>query len=170
MRKPLSGEYPTYYEAYISLVPEGSIEEILNQQLEDTIALLSNISELQANHRYAAGKWTLKEVIGHMSDTERVMSYRLLRIARGDQTPLAGYDDQQYVTNALFHARSVADLLEHLIAVRRATAALLRGLPEETWANKGIANNSELSVRALAYIIAGHELHHRAIIKEKYLI
>ena len=132
--------------------------------------MLSGISETQANYRYALGKWTLKEVIGHITDTERIMSYRVLRIARGDQSPLAGYDDEHYVREASFHSHSVLDLLEDFTAVRRSTISLVRGLSEHVWSRKGIANNSEISVSALAYIIAGHELHHVKIIKDKYLI
>ncbi|TQR20692.1 DinB family protein [Psychrobacillus vulpis] len=168
--KPSNQEYPTYYSKYISLVSEDSLTTILFKQLEDTTELLMDISDAQANYRYALGKWTLKEVIGHLIDTERIMSYRLLRISRGDKTPLAGYDDEQYVKEASFHSRSLADLLEEYIAVRGSTITLVRGLSEEFWSRRGFANNSELSVRALAYIIAGHELHHVNIIKEKYLV
>lgn len=168
--KPTNEEFPAYYGKYIDLVSEGSLEDTLIKQLENTTALLSDVSETQANYRYALGKWTLKEVIGHIADTERIMSYRVLRIARGDQTPLAGYDDEQYVKEASFHSRSLPDLLEDFTAVRRSTLSLVRGLSENVWSRKGIANNSEISVSALAYIIAGHELHHVKIIKEKYLI
>lgn len=169
-KKPANEEYPAYYGTYINLVPEGCLNDILLKQLDETIALLSDITETQENYRYALGKWTLKEVIGHITDTERIMSYRLLRIARGDKTPLAGYDDEQYVKEAMFTSRSLPDLLEDFIAVRRSTLTLVSGLSEEDWSRKGVANDSEISVSALAYIIAGHELHHVKIIKEKYLI
>ena len=168
--KPSNEEYPTYFEKYIDLVSEGSLEDTLFKQLKETAALLSDISETQANYRYALGKWTLKEVIGHITDTERIMSYRVLRIARGDRTPLEGYDDEQYVKEALFHSRSLPDLLEEFKVVRHSTISLVRGLSEKVWSRKGIANNSEISVSALAYIITGHELHHVKIIKEKYLL
>ena len=167
--KPSNEEFPFYFETYIELVSEGSIEDTLIKQLNDTTAFLSNTSETQANYRYATGKWTLKEVIGHITDTERIMSYRLLRIARGDQSPLAGYDDEAYVNEAAFHSRSLPDLLKDFSAVRQSTVSLVRSLPEDVWSRKGIANNSEISVRALAYIIAGHELHHVKIIKDKYI-
>lgn len=169
-KKPSIGEYPAYYGGYINLVPKGDLLDILAKQLEDTTILLSDITETQSNYRYAAGKWTLKEVIGHISDTERIMGYRLLRISRGDKTPLAGYNDEDYVKEALFHTRSISELLEDFHAVRRSTFSLLRGLPETAWARTGIANNSEISVNALLFIIAGHELHHVNIIKERYLI
>lgn len=170
LKPPSREEYPAYYEGYIGMVPEGSLLDILSKQIDDITALFTGISEIQANYRYALGKWTLKEVIGHITDTERIMSYRLLRISRGDQTPLAGYDDEQYVKEALFQSSSIADLLEDFTAVRRSTLSLLKGLSEEAWNRKGFANNGEISVRALAYIIAGHELHHIKIIKNKYLI
>jgi hypothetical protein len=171
MPKPQSnGEYPAYYQTYIDLVPEGDVKDVLARQLEDNLSLLSGVSETEANYRYAQGKWTLKEVIGHITDVERIMSYRLLRISRGDQTPLAGYDDEQYVKEALFHTRTLSSLLEDYKAVRNSTISLLNGLPHGAEVRKGFANNGEITVRALAYIIAGHELHHVKIIKEKYLV
>lgn len=169
LKKPLRDEYPSYYENYIGLVPDGALTDLLTTQILDLIALLSDIDVSKANYRYAENKWTLKEVIGHIADTERIMSYRLLRIARGDQTPLSGYDDEQYVREASFHSRSLSDLLEELVAVRYSTVSLIKGLNENTWPRKGIANNGEITVRALAYIIVGHDLHHVKIIKERYL-
>jgi len=169
-KKPSNEEYPEYYDPYIALVSEGSIENILINQLEETTALLSNLEEAQANYRYADGKWTLKEVIGHIIDTERIMSYRFLRISRGDRTPLAGFDENQYVEGASFQSRLVTDLIKELIAVRHSTLTQMRGLTEESWSRKGFANDTKISARAIAYIIAGHELHHVKIIKEKYLI
>lgn len=168
-KKPLSEEYPAYFEAYIDMVPEGNLIDVLFNQLDETTALLTNLEESQANYNYAPGKWTLKEVLGHISDTERIMSYRLLRFSRGDQTPLPGYDEDEYVQQASFHSRSLDDLLKEFTAVRHATCALMQGLSVESWLRKGIANDKEISVRAIAYIIAGHELHHVKIIKERYL-
>lgn len=167
--KPAIGDYPAYYANYINLVEEGSVQEILLIQLEEMTALISHVNEEQANYRYAQGKWTLKEVIGHITDTERIMSYRLLRFARGDQTELAGYDDELYVVEAAFHSRSLSDLLEEFTAVRHSTISLIKSLTLKSWDKKGNANNGAISVAALAYIIAGHELHHRRIIEEKYL-
>ncbi|OIK13382.1 DinB family protein [Bacillus sp. MUM 13] len=171
MLKPKSNEeYPAYYQTYIDLVPAGDLKDVLTRQLEETLTLLLGVTEKEANYRYAQGKWTLKEVIGHITDVERIMSYRLLRISRGDQTPLAGYDDEQYVKEALFRTRLLSSLLDDYKAVRNSTISLLNGLPHESETRKGFANNGEISVRALAYIIAGHELHHVNIIKEKYLV
>lgn len=168
--KPSAGEYPSYFESYIDQVPEGNLLEILISQIEETTAFLSTLEESQWNYRYAPGKWTLKEMLGHISDTERIMGYRLLRISRGDQTPLSGYDEDEYVKGASFQNQSIAELLEEFRAVRHSTYTLLRGLNEDGWGRTGVANDKEISVRAIAYIIAGHELHHVKIIKEKYLV
>lgn len=168
-QRPSRDEYFDYYEQYIGLVGEGSVTEWLTKQLASTTELLSDIPEEQANYRYAEGKWTLKEVIGHISDNERVMSYRLLRIARGDKTPLAGYDQDEFMNGATFQEWSLSQIIEDYISVRRATLALLRGLSDEAWLRIGVANGGNISARALAYIIAGHEIHHLNIIQEKYL-
>ncbi|HWJ79956.1 MAG TPA: DinB family protein, partial [Niallia sp.] len=153
--KPSFGEYPDYYRGYVELVPEGEIIEILSSQLEETISLLKANKE-KRDFRYAEGKWSLIEVVGHIIDTERVMAYRLLRIARGDKTSLHGYDDEVYVENAHFSARKLEDLLDEFILVRKATLVLLKGLPKEVWQNIGYANNGEFTVNSIAYIIAGH--------------
>ncbi|MFD0618123.1 DinB family protein [Paenibacillus sp. GCM10027629] len=168
--QPLDGEHATYYDRYIGLVPEGDIRGILEQQLERTTEILASLSEEQGDFRYAPDKWSIKEVIGHIADTERVMSYRLLRIARGDQTPLTGFDENAFVNGAAFASTPMSELIEDLRAVRRATNTLLRGVTDEAAARVGTANHSPISVRALAYIIAGHEIHHLNILKERYHI
>jgi hypothetical protein len=168
-QRPASTEYAPFYENYVSLVPEGDLLQLMSQQIKETTDLLRNITDAQGEYRYAPGKWSLKEVIGHMSDTERVMSYRLLRFARGDQTPLMGFEQDTYVNEAAFELHSVQDLLEELTAVRQATLYLLHGLTDEAWMRAGKASNKDVTVRGLAYIIAGHELHHRKIIDELYL-
>jgi hypothetical protein len=168
-QRPTNVEYSAYQEQYVSLVGEGSITDILAEQAERTIALLSSITEEQANYRYAPGKWALKEVIGHISDNERVMSYRLLRIARGDKTPLPGYDQDDFMKEAPFQSWTLSQVIEDYASVRRATLTLVCGLSDEALLRTGIANDSAISARALAYINAGHELHHLRIIQEKYL-
>ena len=130
--------------------------------------MLSGRSEQDGDFRYAPGKWTAKEVLGHVCDTERVFAYRALRIARADATPMEGFEQDDYVRNGPFANRPLEDLVEDFIAVRRATLSLLRNLDETAWDRRGVANKNEVSVRALAYIIAGHELHHRRILEEKY--
>ncbi len=166
--KPQPGEYAPYYERYISLVSDHDILETLEQQRRDTLLLLSCRDEADGNSRYAPGKWSAKEVLGHINDAERVFAYRALRISRNDPTPMEGFEQDDYVRNAPFPAIPLADLIEDFIAVRRATVSLLRNLDETAWQRRGIANKSEVSVRALAWIIAGHELHHRGILEEKY--
>lgn len=168
--RPTTDEYNTYMETYVRLVPEGDIDDILIQSLKNTTEFLSSVTENQANYRYAPGKWSLKEVMGHITDNERIMGYRLLRIARGDKTPLSGYDQDVMMSESPFESYDMTDLIEDYTAVRRATLTLLRGLSTEAWSRRGIVNDSESSVRAWAYIIAGHEMHHMNIIKDKYLV
>ena len=130
--------------------------------------LLSGRDEIDGDFRYAPDKWNAKEVLGHVCDSERIFAYRALRIARGDQTPIEGYEQDDYVRNGPFASAPFSEIIEDYIAVRRATLTLLRNLDEAAWARRGVANKNEVSVRALAYIIAGHELHHRRILEEKY--
>lgn len=170
LQRPKAEEYNAYYRKYIELVPEGNLLELLATQQDETTKKLSSLTEDQENYRYAQGKWSVKEVLGHLIDTERIMAYRLLRFARGDQSPLAGYEDESYVKEGMFHGREMADLLEEYQAVRASSISLLRGIPAEAWVRKGLANNSECSARALAYIIAGHELHHRSLLADRYRI
>ncbi len=167
--RPQPGEYAPYYDRYISLVAGNDILAAFDDQRRQTLLLLSGRTEADGDLRYAPDKWSLKEVLGHINDTERVMSYRALRIARGDATPLEGFEQDDYVRNGPFARRALADLIEDYIAVRRATVSLFRNLDEAAWTRRGVANKNEVTVRALAYIIAGHELHHRRIIEEKYL-
>ncbi|MGA9814974.1 MAG: DinB family protein, partial [Terriglobales bacterium] len=162
MGRPESNEYAPYYGKYISLVPDGDILLTLEQQMSDTRALLAP-READANFRYAPGKWSVKEALGHVIDTERVFSYRALRIARNDKTPLAGFEQDDYVKYGPFAQASLAALLEEFTSVRRASVSLFRGLDEAAWIRRGTASNNEVTVRALAYMIAGHELHHRGI-------
>ncbi|MFZ0543053.1 MAG: DinB family protein [Candidatus Sulfotelmatobacter sp.] len=166
--RPQPGEYAPYYERYISLVRGNDVLSTLDQQRRETLLLLSCRDEKEGNFRYAPEKWSAKEVLGHICDSERVFAYRALRIARADATPLEGFEQDDYVRNGGFAQRPVGDLVEEFIAVRRATISLLRNLDEAAWVRRGIANKNEVTVRALAYIIAGHELHHRRILEEKY--
>lgn len=168
-RRPSNEEYNAYFGTYVSLVPDGDIRDCLAESFKQTIEVLSSVSEERAHYRYAPGKWSLKEVLGHITDNERIMSYRLLRIARGDRTPLASYDQDVLMGGASFDACSLSELLEEYTAVRRATLTLLKGLSEEAWDRRGIVSDSESSARAWAYILAGHEIHHMNVIKDKYL-
>jgi uncharacterized damage-inducible protein DinB len=166
--RPEASEHAPYYGKYIALVPGDDILSALEAQIHETSQFLSALSEEQANHRYAPGKWSVKEVLGHLTDSERVFAYRALRIARADQTPMEGFEQDDYVKAAGFDRLALADLVAEFAAVREATLRLFESLAPEAWLRRGIANNNEVSVRALAYIVAGHELHHRQILREKY--
>jgi uncharacterized damage-inducible protein DinB len=168
-QQPGTGEHNEYYAKYIRLVPDGDIIAILATQLEDTLVPIRELTEEQARFAYAPGKWSLKEVLGHLADTERVFAYRALRIARGDTTPLASFDEKAYTPTGRFDERPLASLLAELSAVRRATVALFAGLPAEAWQRFGTASENPVTVRACAWIIAGHELHHRNVLAQNYL-
>jgi len=167
--RPSDAEYAPYYGRYITRVPEGDLVRTLESQLAETLALLRGIPEARGGHRYAEGKWSLKEVVGHLIDSERIFAYRALRIGRGDATPLPGFEQDDYVRGAAFDRIPLADLAAELEAVRRATIYLLRGMDDAALARRGTASGFEVTVRALAFIIAGHERHHVGIIRERYL-
>lgn len=167
--RPLPEEYSAYEEQYVSKVPEGEIGDLLAGKLDEVSEWISELPEELGDYRYAPGKWTLKELLGHMIDTERIMSYRLLRIARGDKTPLPGFNQDLFVNQAAVVPRSFFEISRDYAAVRTATLTLLGGLSEEAWDRSGTASDHTLTVRALAYIIAGHELHHLGFIREHYL-
>ena len=166
--RPESDEYAPYYERYISMVAGDDILVTLGEQLRETSALLSSRAEADGEFRYAPEKWSVKEVIGHVSDAERIFAYRALRVSRNDQTPIEGFEQDDYVRHGGFGQRRLADVVDEFISVRKATLSLLRGLDEAAWTRRGVANKNEVSVRALAYMMAGHELHHRTILKDKY--
>ncbi len=166
--RPATGDYAPYAEQYIALVTGDSILDVLKTQLKQTATLFSGRSERDGNFRYAPEKWSVKEALGHVADTERIFAYRALRIARGDQTPLAGFEQDDYVRAARFGERKLADIVEEYEDVRQASLALLRSLDEEAWKRRGVASGNPVTVLALAYLIAGHELHHRKIIEERY--
>jgi hypothetical protein len=166
---PQPGEYDPYYGRYISLVPDNDILDTLQQQVKDTTILLSSLSEKDGDFHYAPEKWTVKQMLGHVIDTERIFAYRALRIARNDQTPMEGFEQDDYVRYGPFQHCRLADLIEEFGFVRNSTLALCRSLDEHAWMRRGVANKKEISVRALIYIIAGHELHHGKVLKEKYL-
>ena len=167
--KPANNEYAEYYGRYIDLVPSGNITDTLRGQMTDTLNLLAGLTEEKSLHRYADGKWSIKEVIGHIIDCERIFAYRALRLARNDQTPLSGFEQDDYVTNGGFDQRQLSDLAKEYEHVREATVDLFEGLGQEAWGRRGKANDVEVSVRAIAWIISGHELHHKGVIKSKYL-
>jgi len=167
--RPDASEYAPYYGTYVTKVPEGDVLQLLERQRKETQALLAGMPDARALHRYAPGKWSIKEVIGHIADAERIFCYRALRFAREDKTPLPGFDENAYTPAGRFDARPIADLAAELDTVRRASVTLFRGMEGEALARRGMASNHDVSVRALAYIIAGHERHHVMILRERYL-
>jgi hypothetical protein len=169
MSAPHAQEYNPYYQRYIGLVPQGDIIQVLESQWPETRSLLSSIPETRGTYRYEPGKWSIKEMVGHMIDTERIFAYRALCIARGDKTPLPGFEQDDYVRGANFDAASLKVQVEEFSFVRHANVMMFKGLQPEVWTRTGTASGNPVTVRALAWIIAGHELHHRAVLKEKYL-
>jgi uncharacterized damage-inducible protein DinB len=169
IRKPETSEYAGSFGQYITLVTDSDIIAVLQDQLNSTRALLDTISEEKSNHRYAAGKWSIKELVGHVSDSERVFAYRVLRFSRNDPTELPGFDQDTFAGNANFANIALTDIVEEYASVRRSTLLLLRHLADDAWSRRGVANQIELTVRALAFAIAGHELHHVGILKSRYM-
>jgi len=167
--KPAKSEYLPYYERYISLVPDGDVVATLAAQMDDTLAMLRSLPASVATYRYAPDKWSVNEVVGHIIDSERNFAFRALRFARNDAAPVPGFEQDDYVRNSTFDAYPLEELASELESVRQSTVFLFKHLEESAWTRRGIANNAEVSVRALAYIIAGHELHHREILAARYL-
>ena len=166
--RPAQDEFAEYYGKYIATVSEEDPVAAMAAQIEQTRALLDRVSEEASLKRYAADKWSVKEVVGHLCDAERVFTYRAMRFARADATPLASFDEKPYVLAGGFDRRPFTDLVNEFRDVRRASVALFRSFDEVAWHRRGMASGYEFSVRALAYITAGHERHHVAILKERY--
>lgn len=169
IERPRDTEYSAYYNGYVTGVPEGDVIDLLERQGRELAQTLSAAGESRGGFRPAPGKWSLKEVVGHVTDGERVFSYRALRIARGDATPLASFDQDAFVAAANFDRRTLSDLVDEFVAVRAATLALFRSLTPEETLRAGTASGAGVTVRALAYIIAGHDRHHARAIRERYL-
>jgi uncharacterized damage-inducible protein DinB len=167
--RPDSTEYAPYYGKYIALVPDGDITATLAAQLDTTLLRLRTLPEEQGSYAYAPGKWSIKELLGHVIDTERIFAYRALRIGRNDQTPLPGFEQEDYVVNTNFNARTLKSLLEEFTAVRQANVQLFKHFTDEEWLRRGRASDNEISTRALAYIIAGHAVHHANTLESRYL-
>jgi uncharacterized damage-inducible protein DinB len=166
--RPGTEEYAPFYGTYVDAVPEGDVLAILRASGEETRRLLDAAGEARAGERYAEGKWSVRETVGHVADTERIMTFRALRIARGDATPLPGFDENAYVAAAGFERRTLRSLADELQRIRESTLDLFRHLDDGALALRGTASGSAVSARALAWIVAGHELHHRRILRERY--
>jgi|SRR5690348_5153803 hypothetical protein len=168
IRRPGTTEHPPYYSGYIALVPDGSLVDLLFDQQLESLRLLRGIDDEKGLYAYAPGKWTIKEVIGHLCDAERIFTYRALRFARGDEQPLTGFDENSYVPAGRFNDRRINDLLNEFQAIRVATIHLFRHLTEDELSRSGTANGNPITVRALGYIVAGHERHHVKLLRERY--
>ena len=167
INRPDAAEFAPFYAGYVGAVPDSGPAAELRGQL-GALEKLKSLPEDKANHAYADGKWTVKEVIGHCADAERVFTYRLTRIARGDKTPLAGFDENAWAKMAPHGRRPIADVVDEMIAVRRSTIALLESLDEAAIANSTPANNNDITGRALCWIIAGHSKHHLDVLRDRY--
>jgi uncharacterized damage-inducible protein DinB len=168
--RPVPGEYADYASADIAAVPGDDAIDALTELAEQTPAFFRSLAQAAARGlTYAPGKWSLKEILGHLADDERIFTYRLLCVARGEDHELPGFDENRYAACGEFEGRSLEDLLAEYAAVRAATLALLRGLPSAAWARHGRVNGYGCSVRGLAFHIAGHEIHHHRIVRERYI-
>jgi len=169
MLKPETSEYNPYYEKYISLIEEGELMNSLERQPSELRSLLKGLDEEKGKHAYADGKWSIKEVLSHLIDGERIFGYRVLRISRGDETPIEGFEQDGYIENSHANERSFEDLLEELSLQRKANLRMLKNLRNDDWKRFGTASQSPVSVHALGFIMAGHVRHHINILKDQYL-
>jgi uncharacterized damage-inducible protein DinB len=168
--RPAVTEYAQPYAGYVANVPENDILAAIEQQSTETQKLLASLDETKAAYRYAEEKWSVKEVLGHVIDSERIFAYRALSIARGETQPLPGFEEGDYVRNASFDSWKLGDLAEHYALVRRSNIVLFQNIPDDAWDNRGTASDNPITVRALAWIIVGHERHHMQVLRERYLV
>ena len=168
IQRPATSEYNPYYQKYVAGVPEGDLLETLQQQGAETVRLLRGITDEKSQYAYAPGKWTIREAVGHVTDAERVFTYRALAFARGDESPLPSFDENRWAEVSNATHRSIEDHVDDFIAVRASTLALFRGFTPADFARAGTASGNRVTVRALAWIIAGHERHHVTILRERY--
>jgi hypothetical protein len=166
--RPAADEAAPFYQGYIAEVRGENIGDQLREQAGEVEGLFRPLDDTRALERYAPGKWSVKDVLGHFTDAERIFAYRLLRIARGDKTPLPGFDENAYVAAAQFDRRPVAELLDDFRAVRRSSRALVGSIPRDCWTLVGEASGTAISAGALAYIIVGHVAHHVTVLRERY--
>ena len=168
MTRPTASEYSPAHAGYVALVEETDILSAMEQQSSEMQKFLASFDDTRAAYRYAEGKWSVKEVIGHIGDAERIIGYRALAIARGEEQPLPGFDENAYVANSAFDDWKIGDLAEHYALVRRTNIVFFKNLRREAWDRRGTANDAPVSVRGLAYVIVGHERHHLRVLKERY--
>ena len=170
LSKPTIGEYPAYMQKYLDQLPEGDILDQLDNQIDQLQSLLETLTEEQAETPYAPGKWSIKELVNHLIDTERILAYRALCIARGESQPLPGFDEDSYARDSFANQRPLKELLDEHELVRLSTIALYRSFNPLVFQNTGNANGNPASVRALAFVIAAHEQHHYNILISRYLV
>lgn len=169
MNRPEKNEYAEYYERYISLVSENDIVAVLEKQHNELLEFFEKLDEEKSLYAYAEGKWSIKEVIGHLTDGERIFAYRALRISRADKTPIEGFEQDGYIENSNFNNASLSDLTDELLLNRKANLIFFKNLTDEAWLRTGTASGNPVSVRALAFMMAGHIRHHLNILNERYL-
>ena len=167
--RPKADEHLPYYSLYIDRVPDGDIIDMLEKQTPEMLSFLRAIPESRVDFRYAPGKWSIRQMIGHLGDGERVFQYRAFRFSRADATPVPGFDENHYVDNAPFEHIATKDLIDELENLRGATLQMLKGMDADAMSRRGTANGAEVSVRAIAWIICGHVSHHMQILRERYL-
>ena len=167
-KRPEKDEYATFYAGYVALVEETDIIPALQNQIGEIENLFAGMTDEKSDFRYAPGKWTIKESLGHICDTERVFAYRALRISRGDQTPLAGFEQNGYVAESNFGQTKLADLLEEFSLLRRANILMFKNLSDQAWSKTGTASGAQISVRAIAFIMVGHARHHAQVLQMRY--
>ena len=170
MTRPNESEYPPYYQGSVAHVPEDEILPVLRSQLDDLDVLLGRVTPEHETYRYAEGKWSIREIVGHLIDTERVFGYRAFCIARGERQNLPGFDQNDYMLTAPYDQIDLEDLLSELRLVRLSNLAMMRSLDEEAWMRVGTANDNQVSVRALTFIMAGHVRHHMGVLRERYQV
>lgn len=168
MTRPLESEYAPYYQGYVAHVNEDDILPVLRSQLDTLDVLLGRVTPERETYRYAEGKWSIRELTGHLIDAERVFGYRAFCIARGESQNLPGFDENEYMLTAPYDRIDLEDLLSELRLVRLSNIAMLRNLDQESWMRMGTANDNQVSVRALAFIMAGHVRHHVGVLHERY--
>jgi DinB superfamily len=169
MNRPLETEYAPYFSSYIGQVNENEILPVLRSQLDALDVLLDRVSPDHETYRYAEGKWSIREIVGHLIDGERVFGYRALCIARGETQSLPGFDQDEYMASAPYDHIELEDLLSEFRLVRQSNIAMFRNFDETAWTRIGTANDNQVSVRALAFIMAGHTRHHMNVLRERYL-
>lgn len=170
MNRPEKSEYGEYYDRYISQVPDGNVREVLEKQPAELKGLFASLPEDRGTYAYEEGKWTLKEVLSHLIDGERIFAYRILRISRGDETPIEGFEQDGYIENSNANNRSFAELLDEFELQRRSNMLLINNISDEGTCRLGTASGFPVSVRALVFIAAGHVMHHFGILTDRYLL